>query len=184
VAFPAFFDTNVLYGAYLNDFILRLADRGAFRPLWSEGVLEELDRNLRAAHDPAAMSLRIAAMRDAFPDAIVHGWESLVEAQTCDPKDRHVLAAAIRGGADILVTFNLADFPEQATSPYDIEVVHPDEFLLDQLDLSPRLVLGTVRDWSADTYRPPLSEIELLQALARSQVPRFAIEVMQRYTED
>lgn len=136
MSFPAFLDTNVLYRALINDFILELADRGLFRPLWSKEVLAELSKNLVAnREDPHLVDKRISTMEHYFSDAIVTGYDDLVSAMTNDAKDRHVLAAAVRGCADVLVTFNLKDFPPRSVEPFDLEVVHPDDFLLDQLDL-------------------------------------------------
>jgi len=74
-------------------------------------------------------------MRRSFPDAEVAGYATLIDSMTCDEKDRHVLAAAVRSDAEVLVTFNVTDFPEASVKSYDIEVVSPDDFLLDQLDL-------------------------------------------------
>jgi hypothetical protein len=71
-------------------------------------------------------------------DCLVTGYETLIDAVTLpDPDDRHVLAAAIRAGADLIVTFNLKDFPEKDLKPYGIEAQHPDDFLTFQLDLAP-----------------------------------------------
>lgn len=181
--FPAFFDTNVLFGSHLNDFILRLAERGAFRPLWSEEVLEELQRNLVARFDPSSIERRIKFMREAFPDSLVEGYEQLTGQMTCEPKDRHVLAAAVRANAEVLVTFNIQDFPPTSVESFEVEIVHPDDFLLDQLDLFPGLVLGTLRQWSDDYVNPPRTQVQLLQSLARSGVPRFATHVLQRYLD-
>jgi predicted nucleic acid-binding protein len=136
--FPAFLDTCTLYGAYLCDSLLRLAEACTYRPLWSADVLDELERALVARGlEKEAVTHRIGEMRRAFPDAVVRGYENLVETMTCDPKDRHVLAAAVRSDAAVLVTFNIGDFPDTSTAAYDITVVHPDDFLLDQLDLYP-----------------------------------------------
>ncbi|GAA3339805.1 hypothetical protein GCM10017714_16970 [Curtobacterium pusillum] len=95
MAFTVFFDACTIYGITLSDFLLRLADEGAFRPLWSEGVLEEVRRNAVAAGiSPTGIDRRLDVMRTYFPDALVTGHDDLVDALTCDPKDRHVLAAA------------------------------------------------------------------------------------------
>lgn len=181
MAFPAFFDTCVLYGSRLSDVILRLADRGAFRPLWSEDVLEELERNLvKNGEDPALVHKRITTMTTYFTDAIVEGYHHLIDGMQCDPKDRHVLAAAVRANAEVLVTFNLKDFPPASTAPFDVEVVHPDEFLLDQLDLFPGPVVA-VLERLVDVYEhPPVSMDGLLRSLAQAGVPKFANEV-ERY---
>ena len=76
-------------------------------------------------------------MTRSFPGADVTGYESMIGGMTNDPKDRHVLAAAVRADAEAIVTFNLKDFPEAALEPYGITPIHPDDFLLDQLDLYP-----------------------------------------------
>ncbi|WP_210415863.1 PIN domain-containing protein [Humibacter ginsenosidimutans] len=138
MTFPAFFDTNVLFGAILNDVVLRMCARGLFRPLWSPGVLEELRRSLiKHGAAPDSVARRIEAMTASFPDALVTGYEPLLAEMTCDSKDRHVLAAAVHAKAEVLVTFNVRDFPPESIASHDLEIVHPDNFLLDQLDLYP-----------------------------------------------
>ncbi|MDI5939670.1 PIN domain-containing protein [Micromonospora sp. PTRAS2] len=115
MAFSALLDTCVLYPAHLCDTLLRLAEVAAYRPLWSEGILTELGRNLVGRGIPEErVHRRVTQMREAFPDAMVGGYESLIDGMTNDPKDRHVLAAAVRANAEVLVTFNIADFPEPA----------------------------------------------------------------------
>jgi hypothetical protein len=108
---------------------------------------------------------------------MVDGYSDLIEGMTCDAKDRHVLAAAVRANAEVLVTFNLKDFPTVSTAAFDIEVVHPDDFLLDQLDLFPGVVVSTLRHLVEIYDSPPVSMDELLQSLTRAGVPKFAREV-------
>jgi predicted nucleic acid-binding protein len=181
VSFPAFFDTNVLYGALLNDFVLELADRGLFRPLWSEDILRELQRNLVAnGESPTLVEKRIGTMRRYFADAIVTGYEGLVPTMTNHAKDRHVLAAAVRGGAEVLVTFNIRDFPTESVAPFDLEVVHPDEFLLDQLDLHYAPTLRALVDLVEGYDSPAMSVDDFLLALERAHVPGFATAARSR----
>ena len=175
--FPAFLDTCTLYGAYLCDSLLRLAEAGTYRPLWSAGVLDELERNLvERGLAKEAVAHRISEMRRAFPDAEVREYENLAESMTCDPKDRHVLAAAVRSDAAVLVTFNMSDFPDSSTAAYDITVVHPDDFLLDQLDLYPGNTLAALRDQAGSYTAPAMSIEDLLGRLASAGVPKFAAE--------
>lgn len=118
-------------------------------------MLDELERNLLERGLPKdAVAYRIREMRRSFPDAEVRGYESLTDSMTCDPKDRHVLAAAVRGSAEILVTFNIKDFPEPSTAAHDIMVVHPDDFLLDHLDQYPGTTLAALRT-QARSYKNP-----------------------------
>src|SRR5260370_2924445 len=115
--FPASLDPCTLFGAYLCDSLLRLAEAGTYRPLWSADVLDELERNLlERGLAKEAVTHRISEMRQAFPDAEIRGYENLVDRMTCDPKDRHVLAAAVRSDAEVLVTFNIDDFPNSSTA--------------------------------------------------------------------
>lgn len=175
MSFPAFFDTNALYGALLNDLLLELADRGLYRPLWSTDIMLELRKNLiEAGEVPALVDKRISTMVTYFPDAMVDGYEDLIAAMTCDTKDRHVLAAAVRGGAEVLVTFNLKDFPSASTERFDIEVVHPDAFLLDQLDLHHAPTLRALVEL-VDAYDSPAMTIDdYLLVLTRAGIPGFA----------
>lgn len=176
--FPALFDTNVLFGFHLNDVILGMAERGLFRPLWSDQILEELSTNLVEHGIPeASVKRRVTAMSQAFPDATVTGFENLIGRMTNDPKDRHVLAAGIRANCEVLVTFNLKDFPNESVDPYDIEIVHPDKFLLDQLDLYPGPTVGVVRQLIEDYSSPSLEMEDLLLRLADAGVPDFASAV-------
>lgn len=182
MSFAAFFDTNVLYGARLNDLILWLADGGAFRPLWSADVMEELRRNLLDnGEHPELVAKRLAAMTTYFPDAIVDGYKNLIDGMSCHPKDRHVLAAAVRANAQVLVTFDIKDFPAKSTKDYEVEVVHPDDFLLDQLDLYPGMTIATLDQLVATYDSPAMTIDELLQSLARAGVPKFAQEVLHHF---
>ena len=173
--FPAFLDTNCLYGAYLCDTLLRLAETGTYRPLWSADVLDELERNLlRRGLPDTAVKHRLSQMRKSFPDAEVRGYQTLIDSMTCDPKDRHVLAAAVRSDAHVIVTINVRDFPESSVAPYDITVTTPDDFLLDQLDLYPGPTVAALQA-QADAYTTPAMTIEdLLGRLAAAGVTRFA----------
>ncbi len=172
------FDACVMVPNALCDTVLRLAERGFYRPLWSQRILDEVKYAILKVHPgiaEARVDARIAAMCGAFDDALVVGWE-----QACagldlpDPDDRHVLAAAIKGGAQSLVTFNLGDFPDDRLTETDVEVVHPDEFLLDQLDLYPGLALQVLTEQAADLNHPPSDLAGVLNRLERCGVPRFA----------
>ncbi|GAA4918205.1 PIN domain-containing protein [Stackebrandtia albiflava] len=141
MAFPALLDTCVLFPAYLCDTLLSLAEDDVYRPLWSAEILAELQRNLSSRIGAEASARRVAQMRRHFRDAEVTGYEVLIDDMSNDSKDRHVLAAAVCGGAQVIVTANLKDFPPVCLKPHDMEAVSPDDFLLDQLDLHPRLTV-------------------------------------------
>lgn len=179
MAFPAFLDACVLVPIALTDTLLRLAEAETYRPLWSDQVLDEVERNLpkmASSVTSEKASRRVAVMRDAFPDALITGYEALVPTMTNDPKDRHVLAAAVAGGAAVIVTANLDDFPVVALQPYDIAAVHPDDFLLDQLDLYPRATVRCLREQVMAYNNPSVELTEFLDKFANT-VPKFANEV-------
>lgn len=186
MAFPAFLDTCVLYPPYLLDTLLTQGDAEMFRPLWSTDVLGEFGGVLtrEAGLPEAAVSYRITQMRAAFPDAEVTGYETLIDGMTNHEKDRHVLAAAVRGNVEVLVTFNLCDFPESALKPFDIKAVHPDEFLLNQLDLYPGFVVECLEQQVARYTHEPLTVRDLLPRLERCGVPTFAAEVRRHLRPD
>lgn len=182
MSFPVFVDTCALYPATLADLLLRIAEQGAFRLHWSADVLDELERNLAKLPSVGEQGAkrRVNAMTRAFAEAAVTGYEPLVDGMACDPKDRHVLAAAVHSDRQLIVTFNLRDFPATGLEPHHIAVVLPDDFLLDQLDLYPNIVLSALREQAGDLRRPKLTPLGLLASLERSGAPRFVAEVRRK----
>ncbi|MDE0268185.1 MAG: PIN domain-containing protein [Acidimicrobiaceae bacterium] len=181
MSFEVVLDTCTLYPAHLRDTLLRLAERGFYRPLWTDDILKELHRSLLTANIPVeSVDRLLVEMRSAFCDAKVEGYHSLIDSMTCHPKDRHVLAAAVRSKAAAIITFNRADFPAESTSPFDIEIIHPDIFLLDLLDLAPSTVLHELHRQAAANRWTPTTLQELCDALAKAGVPEFAAEVALR----
>lgn len=177
--FSAVLDANALYPFSLRDTLLRLAELELYTPLWSERILEEMGRNLveRQITDEQAERL-LSAMRGAFEEAEIDAAEidRLEPAMTNDPKDRHVLAAAVAAGSELIVTFNLHDFAAEACEPLGVEAIHPDDFLIDLHDLSPDGVRAALEQQAAD-LRPPWPLDQLLGALELAGVPRFVATV-------
>ena len=140
----------------------------------SEEILDEVERNLTGKFNlsPEKASRRLNHMRSAFPNAVVKDYEDLIPAMTNDPKDRHVAAAAVRGGAALIVTANIRDFPPESLEQYDIEAVHPDDFLQDQFDLDPTVTVACLRQQRAAYTRPQFTFREFYLSLART-VPNF-----------
>ncbi|QAY68647.1 PIN domain-containing protein [Xylanimonas protaetiae] len=182
--FAAVLDANVLVPVALADTLLRLAERELFRPVWSERILDEVRRAMRAVRPdlgPSRIESRLRAMNEVFDDACVRGWEPLVPGlELPDPDDRHVVAAAIRSHAELVVTRNLDDFPDTALAPLGIHALSPDEFLLDQLDLDPNSTLAVIAEQASAMRRPPASVGDVLAALDLAGAPDFASAVRDR----
>lgn len=139
----------MLYPAPVRDLLLRIAATGVVRARWSERILDDCFRGIAAQRPDIATSALDRTrrlMRQAVPDCIVTGCEHLEDGlDLSDPDDRHVLAAAIRANAQAIVTFNLRDFPDHILERYDVEPKHPDEFVLDSIDIA----VGAVVRWGA-----------------------------------
>ncbi len=176
MAFSVIYDACVLYPAPLRDLLVRLARTGLVRAQWSDQILDECFRNILANRPdlrPESLERTRALMNAAVPDSLVRGHEGLIDGLNLpDPDDRHVLAAAIRAGAQAIVTANLADFPDDRLAPYDVEVIHPDDFVLDLIDLAPGAVATVVVAQAADLKNPPRTVDDLLDTLREQGLGR------------
>jgi hypothetical protein len=107
-------------------------------------------------------------MNEAVRDCLVSGHESLIEGlKLPDAKDRHVLAAAIKSGAQVIVTRNLRHFPASDLEPWDIEAKSPDAFVQDQVGINARPVAASVRQIADSRINPPESVEDVLSQLER-----------------
>lgn len=179
MSFSVVLDTNVLYGAVLRDTALRLAEAGLYRPLWSSHILDELQAVVGHVVGSTAVKRIVDEMALVFEDAMVEGYEQLIEAmESPDPDDRHVLAAAVAAGASAIATFDQSGFPEVVAERHNLLILHPDEFLLDLLDMAPATVVQVLREQSDSYTNPPRSVSEILGTLNRSGVSAFATQVL------
>ena len=172
--FIAILDANVLYPAPVRDLLLSLADEGLFSPKWSIEINHEWVRNLVKTRPELSELLHrtIEVMNTAFPDAQVENYETLIEVlELPDPNDRHVVAAAIRCRAEVIVTNNLKDFPVSQLSQYDIEAQHPDVFISNMIDLDPMTALKGLKEQVARLRNPPLPIEKVLNALNNCGLP-------------
>lgn len=165
------YDANVLYPSTLRDLLIRIAQTGLVGAKWTDEILDEVFDNLRGNRpdlDPAALVRTRELMVGAVRDCLVVGYQTLVDAlQLPDPKDRHVLAAAITARAQVIVTSNLKDFPAYLLEGWNVEAKHPDEFVLDQIDQDRQAVYGAVQR-IADAWRsPPGTILDVLDRLER-----------------
>ena len=140
-------DACVLANAMVCDLYLRLAEHPRMLiPRWSEQILSETYTTHTEKLDwdsTLAESFRNAVKR-AFPDANIKGYEELIPLMTNDEKDRHVLAAAVRDKVDLIVTFNLRDFKPEHLEKWGIRAVHPQDYLLTLYSINPAVVFAKI----------------------------------------
>lgn len=169
-------DACVLYPTVLREIVLCTAAGGGFTPLWSARILEEWARAAArlGPADEAVARGEIAVLRSRWPDS-----EVTVRADTearlslPDPGDVHVLAAAIDGGADELMTLNTGDFPGRSLAREGVIRRHPDEFLMEALAAEPDRVRGCVGAVHAEACRLSGEALGLRALLKRARLPRL-----------
>lgn len=158
----------------LTDLLMRLAeDPSLYSPRWSPHILAEVEPNLVLPPfnlNPEKARYRIACMESAFPEASVTGYEPIVDNMTNHEKDRHVLAAAVVGKCDAILTNNSKDFPATCLEPFGIERLLPDDFFVHQWHLDSALVERKVWEQAEATGRTIHALLELLGKM----VPKFA----------
>ncbi len=168
------YDACIFYSAPLRDFLIRFALTKIIRAKWSETIHEEWIRNLlknRSDITREALTRTRVALDRAVPDALIEEdrYNNLIPSlELPDVNDRHVLAAAIASKVDIILTFNLKDFPDVVLNTYDMEAMHPDEFVLQQLKLYPATVLECLVQQQKALRKPPVTMPELLHNLRKN----------------
>ncbi|MEG3834490.1 MULTISPECIES: PIN domain-containing protein [unclassified Microcoleus] len=174
-------DACVLFPMYLRDTLLSTADEDLYLPYWSQKIIDEVIGNLvkgGTLSQEKAKNLE-RTIKIAFPEAMVEVPVALEKAMTNDPKDRHVLAAAITAGADIIVTNNLKDFRENDLAPWNIIAQSPDEFLSDLLDEYPDSIVDLLQQQSQKYKNPPKTFTELINFLGeKAGTPKFASNIL------
>lgn len=167
--FIAILDACVLYPAPIRDLLLHLAEVELYQPKWTSIIQKEWVRNLLSNRNDLTqkqLDKTIAAMNLAFPDANVTHFESFIDALTLpDAKDRHVVAAAIKTKANVIVTINLKDFPADYLVQFNTEAQHPDEFISNLIYLNPKKAKQAFDNQVAALKKPPMSKEQVLESL-------------------
>lgn len=174
--FTVIFDACVLYPAPLRDLLMHLALTDLFRAKWTEEIHAEWIRSVLAnrpdlTREQLERTRRL--MNAHVRDCLVADYEDIIPVLALpDPNDRHVLAAAIRSSANVIVTFNLGDFPPETLGKWGIEAQHPDDFISHLLDLAPHLVCVAAKRQRESLKNPPMSPDDFLTALERQGLAR------------
>ena len=175
-------DSCVLYPASLRDLLLTLASFDAYDVAWTEEILEELRRNVVADH-PGIDAGRfvkhtLGAMRSAFPEANVVGYEHLTATFDNDLKDRHVAAAAVAASASAIITVNVTDFRSPLLDAAGIKVISPGELVEGLLGEEPAVVIAAIEHLSRRWTRPTRTTSEIFDLLARHPTMGRAIDAL------
>jgi predicted nucleic acid-binding protein len=173
----ALLDTNVLYPTVMREVLLGCAEAGLYAPLWSPRILDEW-RHVAARHGPADMALtegEIARLKAHFPRAEVRP-NAADEARLHlpDEADVHVLAAAIAGSADVIVTQNRADFPRGVLAEEGVARTDADAFLWRLWSDDPGAVARVVEDVRREAERLSGEDWPVRRLLKKARLPRLA----------
>lgn len=175
------YDACVLYPAALRDLLIRIGHAGLVNARWTDTILDECFRAIhreRPEVPDAALARTRRLMCGAVRDCLVDGYEDLVEGLTLpDPNDRHVFAAAIRAGAQTIVTRNLKDFPADRLAPFGVQAQDPDEFVLGLIGQQGSAVLRIIVEQAADLRSPPQTVEDVLRTLEANGLTRSVAEI-------
>lgn len=175
--YTAILDANVLYPNLLRDLLLSLASAGLYHARWTDRINEEWTRNLVMKRPDIESKIEelVERVNQSVPDCLVENFESLIDGlKLPDPDDRHVLAAAIAGHADAIVTVNLKDFPKAILARHNLEAIHPDDFIMNQLELRSFEALEVIKRVRGRMRNPARSAVELLELVEKNQLPQTA----------
>ncbi|MDJ1178766.1 PIN domain-containing protein [Roseofilum sp. BLCC_M91] len=181
------YDACVLYPMPLCDLLLQLALTGTFQARWSDAIHEEWIRAVKKNRPEISDSMiarKRRAMDAAVKDALVTNYEPIIPSlELPDPDDLHVLAAAIAGHADVIVTYNLKDFPNDILAPWGIQAQHPDQFIVNLLELYPSAVCRAIKIVRTRLKNPPMTLNDYLANLESLSLTETAA-TLRNYTSD
>ena len=183
----AVFDACILYPFHLRNIVVQAAVDRLVEAHWTDEIHDEWMRNL-AGGAPAIPFERLQATRrlmdDALPGAIVIGYADLIPTVNLpDPDDRHVLAAAIKTGASVILTWNLRDFPATALKKHGLRRQTPDAFLSDLYDQTPDLVVGSLANARRNLNKSRVSASDFVDILNNQKLRQFAKRARSRLTD-
>lgn len=171
MAFIVIYDANVLYPSSLRDLLIRVGQAGLVQAKWTDDILDETFRNLKRNRpdlDETRLDRTRQLMNQAIRDVLVTGYQPLIPILGLpDPDDRHVLAAAIKAGAQLIVTQNTKDFPEEKLETWNLSANRADDFVLGLIDLDRQAVYAQVQRMADAWKNPPGTVDDVLNSLER-----------------
>lgn len=170
VRFTCVLDTNMIYPIDIRDLLFWFASYDLFTPKWSKQIFREWENVMKRKGIPEEeIKKRLRKAQLAFPDALVDNYEPIVNSlELPDEKDRHVLAAAIKTNANIIVTNNMKDFPKEYLASFGLTAKTADDFITDTIDLNADLALEAFRALVLNRTNPNLDEFEILDRFRKN----------------
>lgn len=164
VRFICVLDTNVIYPIDIRDLLFWFAFYDLYTPKWSQHIFDEwVDVMKRKGVSVEEIEKRTSNANKAFPDALVENYEPLIDAlKLPDIKDRHVLAAAIKTNANVIVTNNLKHFPAEYLTTYGLSAKSADDFITDIIDLNQERAVQAFMKLVQNKRNPDLDIFEVL----------------------
>jgi predicted nucleic acid-binding protein len=176
VKFTCVLDTNVIYPIEIRDLLFWFAHYELYTPKWSDHIFDEWKDVMARKGVPEEVILkRVEQANKAFPDALVNNYQPLINfLDLPDIKDCHVLAAAIKTNAHVIVTNNLKDFPQVVLEPYGMSAKSADDFLTDIIDLNHEKAVDAFKRMVMNRRKPDLDEYQVLDALRKNGLTETA----------
>ena len=167
IRFTAVLDTNVVYPVIIRDILFWFAHYDLYIPKWSEHIFDEWKKVMKEKGvSEEEANKRIAKANLAFPDALVKNYKGLIDhLKLPDVDDCHVLAAAIKTNANLIVTNNIKDFPEQYLQSFSLNAKTADDFLTDIIDLNQEQAIAAFKEMVLNKKNPKQDEFEVLNQL-------------------
>lgn len=170
--FITLYDTNALFPNSQRDLLIRIGLGGLVQAKWTQKIIDDLAAALTRRYPdmPPERLVRLTTLiNDSVPDCLITGYEPLIDGlKLPDPDDRHVLAAAIKANAQVIVTANLRDFPANDLAPWNVEAKSPDDFVLDQIDIDDKIVFACVQQIVDSRKKHPVTVRDVLTELESS----------------
>lgn len=176
VRFTAVLDTNVVYPVIIRDILFWFAHYDLYTPKWSEHIFDEWKKVMEEKGiTQEEANKRISKANAAFPDALVQNYKGLIEhLELPDVDDRHVLAAAIKTNANLIVTNNIKDFPAEYLQSFSLSAKSADDFLTDMIDLNPEQAIAAFKEMVLNKINPKQDEFEVLNLLRNAGLKETA----------
>lgn len=168
---------NLLYPFHLRNLVIQLGVNYVVRPRWTDAIHEEwIGKLVASGRETRERLVRTRdIMKRVLPDADVRDYEHWIAGLTLpDPDDCHVLAAAIQSSAEVILTFNLKDFPSKALAPFGLVARDPDAFLCELYEADPEAILAVVEAARLNLSQTVPSQGTFIEVLNRQQLPKFA----------